>query len=286
MEEVKPTETSTESQLTLPGGEKVDYKTFVAEITAQFNEKLKDHDVKPNDVKNGNVPVELTDSEKTLPEAKQNIIKVNKFFRAIYRKDFNYLAQTKAINTEGSPGAGGYLMSPEFSAEVIRRIETYGVLDRYATKYNLSRQKMQIPVGSAKMTGAFVNEGSARSESNPTFTQKELSRKEYAVLSVISKQLLEDEEVDIMPILAEYAAEDFAYTRDYQGLLGTGSPITGIVAGTTTSANIIRTASEDFGASITGDQLIDMTHSLSGSRSQGAVAVMHRTTLGAYPCHT
>jgi len=280
MEENTSTEQKETSQTgVLPTGETVDLKEFANTLLEKFNEGIKNAGVGMAEAKHGKLPVDLTEAEKKLPEADQNKIKVNKFFRAIYRKDLDYLTATKAINTEGTAANGGYLMSPEFSTEVWTRLEQYGVLDRYATKYNMTRQKLQIPVGNAKVTGAFANEGAARTESNPTFLQKELSRKEYAVLSVLSKQLLEDEQVNILPILADYVAEDFAYVRDYQGFLGSGSPITGICAGTTTTANIKRTGSSDFGASITGDLLIDVAHSLSPSRSTGAVFVTHRTAL-------
>ena len=119
MEENTSTEQKETSQTgVLPTGETVDLKEFANTLLEKFNEGIKNAGVGMAEAKHGKLPVDLTEAEKKLPEADQNKIKVNKFFRAIYRKDLDYLTATKAINTEGTAANGGYLMSPEFSTEV------------------------------------------------------------------------------------------------------------------------------------------------------------------------
>lgn len=250
------------------------YEEFVNTVLDKMEAKAREL-VTPVDLKYGKLPVDLTEEEKKMPAQVQDAIKANKFFRALYKKDTAYLTSTKAINIEGDNARGGYLTNPEFNKEVFRFLEEYGVIPKYAKKLKMNSQKMLLPISDGRMTGAFVSEASLKPESNPTWTRKELSRKEYAVLSVVSKQFLEDSEVNLMDYMAADVAEDFAYAMDYQGLRGTGSPITGIIG--TSGVNVMRTSGTDFGATVTGDKIIDMVHSLSPSRSRGAALIMHRT---------
>lgn len=254
-------------------------KQIVAET---LGSAMKEQGIGRSEIKHSIYPVELTASEKALPAQEQARIKFNRYIRSIYRKDMDYLRNTKAltegISSTGYSSSGQYLYNSEFDNEVRRLTEIYGVVRRGATKIKMNSQKLLFPVASGKITGAFATEVSKKTESHPTFLQKTLTRQEYAVLSVISKQLLEDEDVNLLPLMAEYVAEDFSRVEDVCGFIGDGSsvPMTGIAYETgTVPMTLTSTDIND----LTGDELIDMTVAISTAAARNAKFYLHRSVL-------
>ena len=157
--------------------------------------------------------------------------KMAKLVKALYTKDSQTLATFKAMN-EGTGSAGGFLVPEEFTAEVYRVVEDYGLVAKMATKFPMGSDTKNIPTVSSSVTGSYPGEATAGSASQPVLAQVQLIAKTWVGLSVMSNELLEDANVSVVNLLVELFAEAIAGELDNQGLTGSGSPFTGILGNT------------------------------------------------------
>jgi HK97 family phage major capsid protein len=147
-----------------------------------------------------------------------------------FRKCLNYLANggKLTLNSEGTNAAGLYTVPTEFIARVNYFLNDYGIFRKFANKIQMSSKVANLPSVATAPTGAFVDELNAKPESNIVFGQTVFTRHDYAFITGLSNQLLQDTGINLIDLLAKLAANDFAKTEDTQGFLGTGSPITGL----------------------------------------------------------
>jgi len=186
-----------------------------------------------------------------------------------------------ALNSEGSSSVGGYAVPVEFIAEVSRLLPLYGAFRRNARYRTFGSLTASFPKISAQPSGAYrSNDTSAYSESNMTFGQVLFTAKDYGFISGLSRNLLQDAGVDLISVLSELVANDFALNEDTQGFLGTGSPITGVAASITDSAYIETTATTA-ASSLTLVNLINLiTKPKSAALARDPKWYFHKSILG------
>ncbi len=176
-----------------------------------------------------------------------------------------------AINNETTDAQGGYLVEVQFIAQVSKLLETFGVARRNANIFRMNSKTATKPKLNAKPTGAYVAEQNAKPESNPTFTQLTYTRHDYAFITGVTKQLLEDSSVDLIGLFAELAAYDFARNEDNQVFNGTSltnylaNPANGIPSITTGGSAITSTSAKNlyelqFASAFTGEGSKLYTH--------------------------
>jgi HK97 family phage major capsid protein len=198
-----------------------------------------------------------------------------KFFKALYNKDLTTLASFKAMN-ETTGSAGAFLVPEEFTAEVYRVVEDYGLVAKMATKFPMGSDTRNVPVVASSVSISYPGEATAGTPSQPVLAQVQLIAKTIVGLTPMSNELLEDANVSVVNLLVELFAEAIAGELDNQGLTGTGSPFTGILGNT--SVNIV---------TMTGAKDTYIEADLADYRSlitqvkpwalQGAGFIMHRT---------
>ena len=210
-------------------------------------------------------------------EAKQ---KAAEFIKAVYRKDGNALAAYKAMN-EGTSSAGGFVVPQEWAAEVFRVVEDFGIIPKLATKFPMSSATLNVPRLSASVSVYWPGEDSVGTSAQPTFEQVVLSAKTLVGITPMSNELLADANVAVINLLTTLFAEAIAGELDNQGLMGTGSPFTGITsdAGVTvyqpaTSSTFLLAATPDFARTLISK--------IKPWALQGAVFVMHRSVWALY----
>ena len=132
--------------------------------------------------------------------------------------------EARALN-EGSNSAGGALVPEEFAARVIRLVEEYGTFPGAAENVNMSRDTMVIPKRVTGTTAYFVGEGSAVTESEPTYTNVNLVAKKLAVGCRMSTEVVEDTAgiVNLADAVAQEFSTSLAYKIDICGWLGDGT---------------------------------------------------------------
>jgi len=132
--------------------------------------------------------------------------------------------EARALN-EGSNSAGGALVPEEFAARVIRLVEEYGTFPGAAENVSMSRDTMVIPKRVTGTTAYFVGEGSAVTESEPTYTNVNLVAKKLAVGCRMSTEVVEDTAgiVNLADAVAQEFSTSLAYKIDICGWLGDGT---------------------------------------------------------------
>ena len=200
--------------------------------------------------------------------------KTAKFFKALYNKDLGALASFKAMN-EGTGSAGAFLVPEEFTAEVYRVIEDFGLVAKMATKFPMGSDTRNIPIVASSVTGSYPGEATAGTASQPVLAQVQLIAKTWVGLTPMSNELLEDANVSVVSLLVELFAEAIAGEIDDQALTGTGSPFTGVLGNT--SVNVVTLASATSFEDATLADYRDLITQVKPWALQGAGYVMHRT---------
>jgi HK97 family phage major capsid protein len=126
---------------------------------------------------------------------------------------------------EGSNSSGGALVPEEFANRVIRLVETYGTLPPACENVSMTRDTLVIPKRLTGTTAYFVGEGSAVTESEPTYGNVSLVAKKLAVGCRMSTELVEDSQgvVALADAVATEFATSLAYKIDLCGWIGDGT---------------------------------------------------------------
>lgn len=177
-----------------------------------------------------NVPVAT--EQKGYPNAFEAYLRKGlEFMRVHYPEDFKTL-------TVASDVAGGFLVPPEYNAELIKRIMTMAVVRQYARVAQTSRDVAQWPrINYTDATDADRYTSGVRftwtGESPASSSVHRVTDPVFGLLSIpvntamasfpISNNLIEDGAFDIMGMASELLAEAFALGEDDAFINGTGA---------------------------------------------------------------
>lgn len=142
-----------------------------------------------------------------------------------------------------------------------------------------SGEDIKVPVESTRPLATAIDEGTTISALDPTFSSLTLKSQKVAVLTKVSRELLEDSGIDVVAYLGRTLGTSVGIKVNNLLTVGTGSgdEPNGIV----TAAGSGITGSTATGT-FTADNLIDLAHSVDGAFVRlGAGFMMRRTTMGA-----
>jgi HK97 family phage major capsid protein len=180
----------------------------------------------------------------------------------------------------GSTGASATVPTDFYGRLVQHLIETSGVMQCNPTVLNTSSgEVIQVPKTTAHYTASIVTEASAIPVSESQFGQVSLGAYKYGALFQISRELLDDEGVDLEGYLAQNAGRALGNAMGNHFINGTGSnQPSGILAGSTGAV----TGSSGVAGLATVDNLIDLYYSvISPYRASRSCAwLMNDTTVG------
>ena len=198
------------------------------------------------------------------------------FIKAVYNKDNAILSTFRKAMTESTGSAGGFVVPEEFTAEVYRIVEDFGLIAKMATRITMGSDTMNIPTLSTSVSISYPGEALAGTESQPVLAQVQLLAKTCVGLTAMSNELLADANVSVVDLLAQLFAEAIAGEVDSQGLVGTGAPFTGILGNASVNVVTMATGFNTF-ASVTLADLRDLITQIKPWALQGAGYVMNRT---------
>jgi HK97 family phage major capsid protein len=139
--------------------------------------------------------------------------------------------EARAMN-EGSNAAGGALVPEEFSSQVIRRTEEFGTFPASGVEtMSMTRDTMVIPKRLTGTTAYFIGEGSAITESEPTYGNVSLVAKKLAVSCRMSSEVVEDALVSLADQVTMEFATSLAYKIDLCGWTADGTSTYGGIRG-------------------------------------------------------
>jgi HK97 family phage major capsid protein len=142
-----------------------------------------------------------------------------------------------------------------------------------------SGEDIKVPVESTRPAATAIAEGTSISELDPTFSSITLKSQKVAVLTKISRELMQDSGIDIMGYLGRTLGTSVGIRVNNLLTVGTGTTVpngivtaagSGVVGGTAVSG------------AFTADNLIDLAHSVDGAYVRlGGAFMMRRTSIGA-----
>lgn len=131
--------------------------------------------------------------------------------------------EARALN-EGSNSAGGALVPEEFASQVIRLTEEYGTFAASGVEnVTMTRDVMVVPKRTSGTSAYFIGEGSSITESEPTYSNVNLTAKKLAVACRMSSEVVEDALVSMADQVTMEFATSIAYKQDLCGWVGDGS---------------------------------------------------------------
>ena len=141
-----------------------------------------------------------------------------------------------------------------------------------------SGEDIKVPVESTRPLATAIDEGTSISPLDPTFSSLTLKAQKVAVLTKVSRELLEDSGIDVVAYLGRTLGTSIGIKVNNLLTVGTG---TDEPNGIVTAAGSGITGGTASGA-FTADNLIDLAHSVDGAYVRlGASFMMRRTTMGA-----
>ena len=175
---------------------------------------------------------------------------------------------------------GGYLISEEFSPELVRMIETVGLSNQLGRPIPMGAGVRHI---ARRLGGAefyFKAAGAAGTESTPSLGMMNMAAETLIGLIDADMELDEDAAIQIGDFLGTEFAYGAARKEDYVSFVGTGSPADGGIVGI---LNSDRVTTVDMGSGDTGfanlsyDDLVDLEANVWEGALANARFLMHRT---------
>jgi len=201
------------------------------------------------------------------------------------------LVHTAKAMAEGSTGAGGALVPPQYLQEAFAYALVPGIVTRNLPGVTVMPVRtgttVYLPREDTRAGGASAAEAAALTGQDVTFAQQAISLKKQYGYRVFSNELLADADPAWGQFITKTLARDVALYQDAQFLegAGTGNFLTGLSAytGTTTAPVPGTVANGTSGGTITFDNVLDAIYNLRAVNAdpQGATGffICHPRTL-------
>lgn len=197
------------------------------------------------------------------------------------RESDGYGEAVKEMSTDssGSPFSG-YITDDFLSAEV-RHLQTeYGVAAREFTTVSFMQSSYKANNLATDVSVFWVDEAGSISSTQAVLGQKSLELKKLAAIVTLTRELLQEQEIDFVSFLGSRVAEGFAKAEDEAFFKGDGSSafggFTGLLKDTTTNNVAMDSGDGEF-----KDISVEYLRKMQDATPQGALAnakyYMHRS---------
>ncbi len=198
--------------------------------------------------------------------------RINTYIRdlstAVLSSDFS---KVKELTTGD---AGEDIVDRELSVE-IRHLQTeYGVARREFFTTQLSKNSYDANALVTDVTVGWVDEGAVISTVSVDLSQSELKLKKLAAIAAMSRELLQDQELDLFSFIASRVAEGFAKAEDEAFFIGDGSSTYGGFTGLLENATV-----QEVTGTLTVAKIYEMIDTLPQGAHANAKFYAHRTQL-------
>lgn len=172
---------------------------------------------------------------------------------------------------------GGYLVSKEVAAAILRIAASVGVVLSQAQKWPLATDELGIPnyTGSI-LEGEYLGVDAAGSVSALSFGQAKLIAKKWQLAFAVGNDLLADASVNLANWLLAIGGEALANRADKEAFIGSGLPFVGILNHPDVTVYTCPTGGDTF-AEFTLDDASDMIASVEESVLDGSGFYFERT---------
>jgi HK97 family phage major capsid protein len=222
---------------------------------------------------------------------KDDLTQYKSAFNAYIRSGEKALSadQFKALSVGGDPD-GGYLVNPDTSGRIVRRVFETSPMRAYASVQAISSDALEGTFDLNEAGSGWVGEKASRPETTtPQIGEWRIPTHELYARPFVTQKMLDDSSVNIEAWLAEKVADRFARQEALAFVSGSGvgqpRGFLTFPAGTTIPGQIEQVATSADGAFAANpgglDRLITALYSLKGPYRANAAWFMNRKTIGA-----
>lgn len=190
--------------------------------------------------------------------------------------------EQKALAIGDGTGAG-YLAPKVIGDELIKLLVQYSPIRAYATVKSIGGRSITYPRRTGSIAASWVSETGTRTPSDASFEQIELTPGELIASTVVSNQLLEDNQYDLeAELLSEYA-EQFGVSEGAAFVSGNGTnkPF-GLLSNTSIRQVITGDATKLYATGKTiVDTILALFHGLPQVHAQNGAWLMNRNTIAS-----
>ena len=133
------------------------------------------------------------------------------------------LATITPFMGEDGSSSGGYLVFPQFEANLINLKEKYGIVEQNAFRIPMASDTLIVPRRAGGTAVYYPGENAQLTASAMQFDQVQLIARKYAQLALWSTELNEDSLIAMADLLAGEMAYQFAKSEDFNAAQGDGS---------------------------------------------------------------
>jgi len=131
----------------------------------------------------------------------------------------------------GNNSSGGYFVPVEVSYAIIDQLQKYGNYSRYGRTVNVSTDTFTVPRIVSGLTGYYVGEAQAPTESQASFEELQVHIKEIAGLTTMSRRLFDDSAVNLAQFIAPLFVQAISKVFDNSVINGDGTSTHGGIIG-------------------------------------------------------
>jgi len=261
------------------GEESAEMKAQVEKANAEIT-KLQDEIKATNAALNRSVRGEAANQEVSA-EQKARRDAFNKYIR---KGDGSLSDMEQKALSVGSDPDGGFLVLPEMSSEIVKKVFESSPVRAVASVQTISSDSFEILQDLDEAGAGWVGETAARSETTtPQFKKIVIAVHEIYAKPRATQKLLDDAFVNIEAWLAEKVSERFGRIEATAFVQGDGvnKPRGFMTYAAGTSFGQIQQVNSGSAAVITADGLINLKYSLKGAYNPGSVFMMKRATVAS-----
>ena len=199
---------------------------------------------------------------------------------ALVSKD-DSLIKEMTTDATGTPYAG-YIVDSELSAEIRHLTTQYGVARREMTAVPLTKNSYKANTLVTDVSTFWVDEGDNIDSTQIVLGQDSLELKKLGAIVALTRELIEDGEIDLFGFIAQRLAEGFAKAEDEAFFTGAGSEdsgnggFTGVLNDTNVNSYAMTSSSiED----LTAEDLLGLIDKTPSSVLGSSKFYMHRTIM-------
>lgn len=204
----------------------------------------------------------------------------NDFLRHVVANPKGYMVHNQKTGTylaEGTDADGGYLVPTEYSNQIFDLLYGDTIINQIANILPMSTWKRRIPKVTSNATVYWLTEHGTKTTSTPQFGAIDQQAKVMATIVKLTDEILRDSSIDLQAWLAKATADDFAREIEKIALVGnvssTGDSFNGVLSASGTNVVSLE------GATLSYDDIINLTLNTNMGYNQGAKIVMNRTSL-------
>ncbi len=191
------------------------------------------------------------------------------------RANDSELRTIMGVSITGDGATGGVLAPTTLERALLDFNKEYNIMRRIATVRS-SNSDVDIPYTTTHTTAYHIAEGADFTRSTPAWDKVSMKAYKAAALTVVTHEAMQDMFLDMENWIREDFGRAFADLEENDFVNGTGSGQPTGFLGSASSALTTASAS-----AVTGDELIDLIHSVDRKYRERAVFVMSDTALKA-----